>query len=1279
MTADDALRLVERVLAERGVESLSQIQATLFHQAWGDRAYQDTALELGYEVGYIKQMGSDLWQCLSENLGEKVTKRNLRQVLARQLKTLSVTGSDSDPRLSTSAPGWRRRDWGDAATATAFYGRTAELAQLQDWVLANNCRLVGIFGMGGMGKTTLAVKLAQQVQDHFEVVIWRSLRHAPPVNDLLRELLGVFSATVPEPTGAEFDGLLRSLLDQLRQRRSLIVLDNGETLLQPRDRTGTYRLGYEDYGALFHSLGNVDHQSAIVLTSREKIREIAQQEGATFPVRSLRLRGLPPTAGQSIFQAKGEFTGTASHWQQLVNHYAGNPLALKMVAAVVQDFFDGQLGPFVQILAQGDSVFGDIRDLLTHQLDRLTTVEQQVMAWLAIHREPVTLVQIRACLVEPLALGELIEALTSLERRSLIERDTPRASPTQGRTRFTLQPVVMEYITDWLVEQVSQAILAPPTADPSPLHTHALVLAQAKDYLRDSQSRLILQPVLQRLRLRPGDLAHRLRHHLEAWRGQCLPSYACGTVLNLLQQADISLAGWDFSDQTIWQADLQDSTLHQANFAQADLARSVFKDTFSQVLAIAFSPDGQLLAASDVSYEIHLWRVSDAQPVLTLQAQDGWCWAVAFSPNNQTLASSANGTIDLWNVKTGDRYGQLKASSSRVFSLAFSPDGRFLASGCEDHQIRVWDVRTQTLVHSLVGHTDEVRSVAFSPQGYLGGSLSLGHARRVKPTASQQRQPTQTAYPFRQRQAPLASGSYDGTLRLWDLASGDSTAMAAGSPVWSITFSPDGQTLASGHHDGSIGIWDVATQTRVRSPQPDPKEIAVQGHRAVRSVAFSPDGRTLASGGDDQILRLWNWQTGQVDWAIKAHNSWISNVAFSPVGGATAEESGYILASASEDQSVRLWDSQTHQALRMLSGHNSGVWSVALHPRGHYLVSGGQDRQVRLWPLPSPMSSPPAPRTFGGHSGWVFAVAVSPDGRWIASGGDDRTVRLWDSETGDCRATWADHSHEVWALAFCPQGAIGGDRLVSGSLDGTLRLWDLASTTCQGIFTGHTSGVWTLAISPDGRRLASGSQDQTVRLWDLETQTCLQTLPCEGSWVRGLAFSPDGRFLSSGGSNGYVMLWDLKLGHRTVIGTHPSLVLAVAFSPDGQWLASCGGDATIKLWNLRSRPQPPQCHQILCGHDKWVRYVTFSADGDRLISCSQDETIQIWRKLLTPDGFIYCHEHTLRVPRPYEGMAITGVTGLTEAQKAALITLGASETPILSETEQPSISPLYCP
>ncbi len=1179
-------------------------------------------------MGYVKQVGSDLWQYLSVHMGKKVTKRNLRGVLTRQWRL----GEATDGPLGEGAASvtlYRRRDWGDASDIAAFYGRADELARLRGWILAEarpegsepgpsqRCRLVGVFGMGGIGKTTLAIKLAQEIQDQFEVVIWRSLRHAPPLVDLLKDLLGVLAPGSETPL-AGLDGLLRSLLDQLRQHRSLIVLDNGETILQPQNCTGTYQPGYEAYGDFFHRLGQVAHQSTVVLTSREKPKEMARQEGDGLPVRSLRLSGLPPAVGQSLCQTRGTVHGTATDWRQLVNHYGGNPLALKMVAAVVQDFFDSQLSSFVDVLTQGDSVFGDVRDLLAGQIERLAPLEQQVMVWLAIHREPATLVQLRAHLVTPLPLGDLIEALTSLERRSLVERDTPRTS--SHSTQFTLQPVVMEYMTDWLVEQVSQAILAAPSTVPGPLHTYALMVAQAKDYIRDSQTRQILQPVLDRIG--SGLLAPRLQRHLDAWRHQRLPSYGCSTVIHLLQQAQLPLQGWDFSHQTIWQAHLQDSNLQHTNFAAADLSRSVFKDTFSQVLSIAFSPDGQLLAASDVSYEIHLWRVADAQPVLTLHAQDGWCWAVTFSPDNQTLASSANGTIDLWDLKTGDRYGQLKDSSSRVFSLAFSPDGHFLASGSEDHQIRVWDVRRRTLVHCLSGHRDEVRAVAFSPQGYLrrGGRLGV-------PQAGHQ----------------LASGSYDGTLRLWNLIDGDSTALDTGSPVAALAFSPDGQTLASGQQDGRIGLWDRAIQSPVRWLKPAPSGQLLQSQgQAVRTVAFSPNGQTLASGGDDQTIRLWAWKTGQLIWDFKGHSSWISNVAFSP--------DGRTLASASEDQSVRLWDSQTRQALRVLRGHNSGVWAVALHPQGQYLVSGGQDRRVRLWPL----ATSAQPKALVGHTGWVLAVAVSPDGRWIASGSEDRTVRLWDSVTGDCCTTWADHSHEVWAVTFCPQG----DRLASGSLDGTIRLWDLESQSSQGKLTGHTSGVWTLAMSPDGRRLASGGQDETLRLWDLDTQICLQVLPCEGSWVRGLAFSPDGRYLACGGSNGYLMLWDLKLGHRTVIGTHPSLVLAVAFSPDGQWLASCCGDTTIKLWHLPTR----RCHQTLCGHHKWVRYVTFSADGDRLISCSQDETIQVWKKLQVPEGFIYCREQTLRLPRPYEGMTIQGATGLTEAQRLALLTLGATET-----------------
>ena len=131
------------------------------------------------------------------------------------------------------------QDWGDAPDVSRFYGRTTELTTLTTWILQNHCRLIGILGIGGIGKTALSVKLAEQVQDHFTYVIWRSLRNAPPLETLLAELVPFLSGQ--QKTKAD----MSSLLQCLRNHRCLIVLDNVETLLQTGEQSGQYRPGYD--------------------------------------------------------------------------------------------------------------------------------------------------------------------------------------------------------------------------------------------------------------------------------------------------------------------------------------------------------------------------------------------------------------------------------------------------------------------------------------------------------------------------------------------------------------------------------------------------------------------------------------------------------------------------------------------------------------------------------------------------------------------------------------------------------------------------------------------------------------------------------------------------------------------------------------------------------------------------------------------------------------------------------------------------------------------------
>lgn len=424
MNDEEALAIIEKALCE---ERLSKLQVTVFRHAWEEQSYQAIAKNSGYEVGYIKQTGSQLWQLLSKAFGEKVTKSNVHLILKRKAREksqeLAVGGNDrlllkhlsvavATQGVSTTQtpvqesgvrnnqsyaienpkPVYRRQpengkipnrqDWGDATDVSLFFGRTEELATLERWIVQDNCRLVGLFGMGGIGKTSLSISVAKQIHAEFDCVIWRSLRNAPPIQELLADLIQ-FLAVEPETNLPDsFNGCILRLLDRLRRHRCLLVLDNFETIMQACDRGGGYHPGYEGYGQLLQCLGETNHHSTLVLTSREKPREIAAIEGKALRVRSLRLTGLCESAVQEIFSAKGDFSGSTQAWQVLVEHYAGNPLALKMVACAIQDFFDGDIANFIDVLQEGTSVFGDIRDLLACQINRLSDLEQQVMYWL---------------------------------------------------------------------------------------------------------------------------------------------------------------------------------------------------------------------------------------------------------------------------------------------------------------------------------------------------------------------------------------------------------------------------------------------------------------------------------------------------------------------------------------------------------------------------------------------------------------------------------------------------------------------------------------------------------------------------------------------------------------------------------------------------------------------------------------------------------------------------------------------------------------------------------
>jgi NB-ARC domain/WD domain, G-beta repeat len=533
-------------------------------------------------------------------------------------------------------------DWGEAPHAEQFYGRTQELAKLKRWMIDDHCHLIAILGMGGIGKTSLAATLVDQVQAYYDCVFWRSLHNAPPLEDMLQACILFLSNQQRTALPIEEDRQINLLLEYLRARRCLLVLDNVESILQGGSQAGSYREGYEGYGQLLLRIGEGRHQSCLLVTSREKPKEVALLEGEAAAVRCAHLQGLPPADGRAILKDKG-LQGTKDHWKALITHYGGNPLALKLVGQLIREVYSGEI---VAFLEDGEVFFRDIRDVLEQQVKRLSALEEEIVYWLAIEREAITLSELQKNIVHSVPKGELQEALSSLQRRQLIET---RA------TGFTLHYVIMEYLTDCLVERVCEEI---GTERLILFEHHALLKAQAKDYIRESQRRLILLPLVQRLLtiFRQEALEQQCKNLLLTLRKQHdhSPGYAAGNVLNLLLQAGYALRGYDFSHLVVWQAYLQGVILPEVNFAHANLATSMFTNTFGGTVSMAFSPQGDLLAAGMLTGEIRFWHAVSGTPLHTIQEHPGWVYSVAFSPDGKTIASGGfDGAITLWDLQTG--------------------------------------------------------------------------------------------------------------------------------------------------------------------------------------------------------------------------------------------------------------------------------------------------------------------------------------------------------------------------------------------------------------------------------------------------------------------------------------------------------------------------------------------------------------------------------------------------------------------------------------------------
>ncbi len=502
---------------------------------------------------------------------------------------------------------------------------------------------------------------------------------------------------------------------------------------------------------------------------------------------------------------------------------------------------------------------------------------------------------------------------------------------------------------------------------------------------------------------------------------------------------------------------------------------------------------------------------------------------------------------------------------------------------------------TLPLERRLTDPAGPIQSVDLSPgtgllaAGTAEGTVRLwdvatGEIRRtLTPTSGYLHVPVQEVA-FSPDAAALAtySGVEGGTVQVWDVASGKSRTIGGASWVSSVAFSPDGAILAIADVSGGVTLWDVATGE-------DRGSIASEPSGGALSIAFSPDGAILATGDGRGHVQLWEVLAGEIHRTLTGHTASLTSLDFSPDGG--------LLVTGSEDGTARLWDTVSGEAHHTFTLPGaSEVYAVAFASQDT-VAAGSADGMARLWDT----AAGEPRRTLTGHGVAVTSLACGADGITLASSDAAGTIRVWDTAAGTPRQRLAGHSEDVTSLAV----GRDADLLATASDDGRVRLWD--ADTGVVVASVDTGSVTAVALSPDGTTLATGDFDGTIRLWDVATGAKRLTFDGDQSWVGSLAFSADGFLLAAADhEDGTVRLWDATTGEN-VATLDTRWVTTMAFSPDGTTLAVGVVDDRTQLWDTTTGA----LRTTLTGTG-WTNSLAFAPDSATLATASQDGSVALW-------------------------------------------------------------------
>lgn len=1229
MDFDDIISLVNQgIISARG-KPLSDVQRLVLEGAWHNHTYSHIAsATAGYTEDYLKRdVGPRLWQLLSHVTGYTVNKRNIRNALLQWAAQTSpeLAGSLTEllePPAALLGPAGaepadqpqrqRPREFRLALCSSLridvsdFRGRSRELAQLHQWIERDRCRLVLLWGLPDIGKTALALKAIEPLREQFDCCGYLELHPDLSAEAFLDELVNWLAEGTA--LAGSFADRLDWVLEQLAQRRCLLLVDQTEVLFESQQLAGSYRTGYSLYQAFLERVGRFIHQSCVVWISRERPREFAALQGRL--VQSYELGELSAEEARDFLMTQGWPAAALTDWQALVQRYGGGPQLLKSLTPHLQVMHGGSLSRLLaDELNRTQALPPASRQALEATIARLSEPERWLLYWLALAQAPVSLQTLHSAMVLPPGADVV---------QSLLGRSLCQLSAAAGSTDrlLRLNPVVEMLATEQAVVALELELVSGETAL---LHQLPLLRVTAPEAVQALQQTQVLQPLSQALeRHYPSEAAlHQWMQQLHQMvRSRYLnqPSYSAANLIHLCQALDISLSSFDFSNLWLWQANLQQVSLQGADLSQVRFQETIFDTALSRDLVVAFSPDGQSLAVGDQEGCLLLWALHSGRLLRFVAGGSGQSVrSLAFSPAADLLAiGSSDGTLLLWRLEGLGEFDLLQGHQSAVRALAFSPKADWLAAGDEAGCLYLWDLASGLERVTLTDGGPAVRQVQFDRSGDR-----------------------------------LLSCSDDQSVRLWSVARGEPVQQFQVPPtawVQAVGFAPKAaadstleMAVAAGYEDSCLYLWDVE--------QGQPVQITPIEIDSMLAMAVSPDGRFWAYSQPDKAVVIWDLGQRCPYAYLTAFEQPVWSLAFSP--------DSQLLTTAS-DHTVAVWQFATGTCLRRFGSHRFALQCLTFDGDSARLITGHDDALLRLWQMNATGAFARRPRRFKGHRTAIQAVAASPTGSWLASSSSDRCLRLWPLTAGRGEGAKPERDRlltdslpaPATVLAFSPNG----HWLASGGDDGGVWLWPLVAELRQQQLAG-SAPITALAFSPNSEFVFSGSRDRTIEQWQLASGECQRQLIGHQRQVHGLCLSADGHKLLSISYDGTARWWDLASGQALGLWQHPQgfWLYGCMATPTGQLIAIASDTLTVELWSVEEGRRL----QVLSGHSRDIWRVSVSPDQRYLATASQDEEIRIWRLDLGT-----CVQ-VLRPDRPYEGVNIRGAKGLSEPEVQMLRSLGA--------------------